>query len=175
MPMNSPIRHLEEALATIETELGEKEEEVSRLRDLVGKTREIIAEQKSGASGHVPSPKLQPRVVKKRARPSLNKRAGHFKYLEYNGQMLEDEVALLDHVGWPHYFSDAWERPHDDPKTAQPCLELSRPDHNHGHGDASQRQVLMWARRNPQEAKKVILVQSNGRRVSLWEFMIQQG
>lgn len=180
MAASGYLEQLKQAIAAMESELAVEEHKVQRLKDALKGIRDLVGVLESGQAGDGASAAAGRAVEVRRrrsggARPSLNRRAGHFSYIEYDGRLFDGDAELLDHVGEPHYFSDRWEGPHIHPKTGQPCPDIRGTDRRHGHGDESERQILIWARRHPLDAKRVVLVQADGSRVSLWDFMVQMG
>src|SRR3990172_6310200 len=142
---------LQRDIEELRRDLIAKGEALSSLQQsirVLGEARGIEREQ----SVVVPAP-AGPAV--RRSRPSLSRRAGHYDHILYNGQLREDVAEFLDRIGVPHYFSGV------------PGMT--------GRGDESQRQILAWARKNPNEARKVLLVGADGSQTSLWQFMLQMG
>ena len=150
-PLRESERALEMEIAGLRDDLLVREEALANLQ------KSIHALEKGhtvDGSGNLIA--LKPSTVRTgRSRPSLSKRAGHYDHILYNGLLCEDAAQCLDHIGVPHYFSRV------------PGMT--------GRGDESQRQILAWARKNPGEARKVLLVYSDGSKTSLWDFMVQMG
>ncbi len=149
-------------LDDLEEAKGALEQEISTLRkDLLAREEALANLQKSIHALGKSSVTEEPRgtgmsrsvaVSGRRSRPSLSRRAGHYDHILYNGQLLEDAAQFLDHIGVPHYFSDVPGMIHK--------------------GDESQRQILAWARKNTNEARKVLLERADGSQASLWDFML---
>ena len=85
-----------------------------------------------------------------RRAPSIG---GMYEEIHLNGMQFDTVGEFLDYVGEPHYFSKVRGRQKDE----------------------AARQVLRWARKNPDKAAKVLVRLKDGLSVSLWDLMIQQG
>ena len=124
-------------------ELERKEEELRH----VGRLREL-QEVHEGEPQH-PQPQ--------RTVPKLHRKSGgrlsiaelQPLYLEYDGHRFSTPGKFLDHIGAPHYFS------------------LVRG----GKGDTDVRQIIVWAKRSQDSARRVKVVLRDGGSFPLWDIV----
>ena len=73
----------------------------------------------------------------------------HYERFILNGREFRTTGELLDYLGVPHYTS-----------------KIRR-----GRGDEPNREIVRWARKNPHDARNVIVVQKDGTRISLLDLI----
>jgi hypothetical protein len=133
------MANLEELQDELEKDIRLLEIDMIRLDERLNEKRRILAKLRIDGNPRGVSLPLSP----KSARKSITALGQH--YYEVAGKRFNNPGQILDHFNAPHYFSAR----------------------TPGKGDAAAREILRWAKRNPNQARTVSVVLSNGSRVDL--------
>ena len=128
--------------------------EVDRLRRELATKEEQLAHirrlrELEGAEGetlpHQPRDSSVPQLYGRWSLSQLNP-----AYLELDGRRFTTAGELLDDLAVPYYYSPI----------------------RGGTGDGASRQIIIWAKRNPDVARRINIGLLDGRRVNLWEVLL---
>ena len=162
--LENATRKLQARIEELEVELQEAKAKKRAIDDLLMSDIGSVAAK---------NPRRRVRGGGQRGRGGMT--TAHFEHLEDAGRVFHRLEDFLDSVSEPHYFSPKWAHSHDDPLTGTLCQNVDSETKRHGHGDQAQRQIIVWARKNPAAAGQVTLVQASGAQESLSNFMARMG
>ena len=140
-------RELEAEVRDFELRMAHMEGRLDEKRSLLARLRQAPQDSQPAPTPPVPEAVAGPVLVgngaSSRGRRTISALGKH--HYEVGGLRFPNAGQMLDHLDVPHYFSRQY------PK----------------QGDAAAREVMRWARRNPEVAGKVTVVLADGRRMGL--------
>ena len=138
---------IKELEGELEKELAETELQIVRLeaqRDEIQKTLARLNEPVGTKPVIIPNFKLPHGKGTAFARPSITALGKH--HYEFGNRQFERPGYLLDHLDAPHYFSHRYPN----------------------QGDQAAREILRWAKRNPEVAATILVVLADGTKLDLY-------